>query len=216
MRIGAREDAELRRRHGQRPAPAQGIIEIHAERGRAANGIRLVQGLHALTLVDQAQSADGRAGWRRRPGLSSTGVMPCDCDRCAAGPMPESMQDLRRADRAGRQDDFAAALAVRAAPPWRNATPMAACRRRVSRSTRQPVSSFRFDPVQHRLEESARRRPAPAAPLGDVEIAHEPSLSPLLKSLILAMPDCSAASRNASRMSQRTRGASTRHSPPSA
>ena len=29
MRIGAGEDAELRRRHGQRPAAAEGIIEPH-------------------------------------------------------------------------------------------------------------------------------------------------------------------------------------------
>ena len=28
-RVGAGEDAELRRRHGQRPAAAEGVIEAH-------------------------------------------------------------------------------------------------------------------------------------------------------------------------------------------
>ena len=56
-------------------------------------------------------------------------------------------------------------------------------------------------PAHHGLQKSARRRPAPPAPLVDVEIA-EPSLSPRLKSSIGLMPYSSAASRNASSSAQ--------------
>ena len=48
---------------------------------------------------------------------------------------------------------------------WRGGRRTAAC------STSTPVSSRRFGPLQRRLQKAARRRPAPAAPLVDVEEA---------------------------------------------
>ena len=65
-RIGAREEAELRRRHGERPAPAQRVVEPHAERAEPRM-IDLVERLHAGDLVDQREAADDPAGSRRRP-----------------------------------------------------------------------------------------------------------------------------------------------------
>ena len=53
MRVGAREDAELRRRHGQRPAAAEGIIEPHHAAPEQIV-VGLVQRADALDLVDRA------------------------------------------------------------------------------------------------------------------------------------------------------------------
>ena len=53
MRIGAREDAELRRRHGQGPAAAERIIEPH-QAAPEQRIVSLVQGADAMNLVDRA------------------------------------------------------------------------------------------------------------------------------------------------------------------
>ncbi len=47
------EDAELRRRHGQRPAAAEGIIEAH-QAAPDKRIIGLVEGADALDLIDRA------------------------------------------------------------------------------------------------------------------------------------------------------------------
>ncbi len=93
--IGAREDAELRRRHGQRSAAAEGIIEPH-QAAPEQIVVGLVQRADAKNLVDRALlqmvlqvAADARlvehdidAEWRQPVGGADAG----------------SMQDLRRSD----------------------------------------------------------------------------------------------------------------------
>ena len=167
--------------------------------------IALVERGDAVDLVDQPQlqmilqiGADAR---------------PVEHDRNAVlaqmrgRPDAGQQQDLRRADRAGGEDDFAAAARRCASRrSCRQRTPAARLPSNTMPSARQPVSSRRLARLQHRLEEGARRRPAPAALLVDVKGA-EPSLSPVLKSAMDLMPACSAAARNASSRSQRTRGA---------
>ena len=51
--IRPREDAELRRRHGQRPAAAEGIIEPH-QAAPEQRPVGLVEGADAFDLVDRA------------------------------------------------------------------------------------------------------------------------------------------------------------------
>src|SRR5262245_64930717 len=53
MRIGAGEDAKLRRRHGERPAPAQCVIESH-QAAPHQRVVGLIQRAHAGYFVDRA------------------------------------------------------------------------------------------------------------------------------------------------------------------
>ena len=94
--------------------------------------------------------------------------MPKRC-RSALGPMPDSCEHLDRADRAGREDHLAAAtrrsrLAVLSPAHARRAG--AVEHNGFRPGIRSPAAGW---PPEHGLEEAARRRPAAAAPLVDVE-----------------------------------------------
>ena len=133
--------------------------------------IGLVERPHALDLVDRALlqmvlqvAPDARACRARRRCRAAPSQ--------SAGPTPESCRICGRADRAGRTGSPRPCVrASTTSPSWRNRTPTA----------RPPSNDQPFDqhaglqpqirPVEHRLEEAARRRPAPAALLVDVEIA---------------------------------------------
>ena len=105
-RIGARDDAELRRRHGQRAAAAQRIVEENlgaAEHRR----VHLVQRLDARHLVDHPQLqmvlqvlADARLVQHDRNS---------ELRELRGGPDARQQQRLDRSDRARRQDHLAAA-----------------------------------------------------------------------------------------------------------
>ena len=122
-------------------------------------------------LVDHAAIADGPAGSRRRRACRA----PPECRaarRCAAGPTPDSSSICGEPIEPAARITSPRQRAQRVSPFCRQRTPAArACRRRSTRSTMQPVSSRRFCRLQRRLEKAARRRPAPAALLVDVEIA---------------------------------------------
>ena len=93
--------------------------------------------------------------------------MPCSF-RCAAGPTPGQLQNLRRADRAGRHDHLAAAareLRLAVLPEAHAVGALAVERHGFDQALRLEPQVL---PVEHRLEKAARRRPAPAALLVDV------------------------------------------------
>ena len=99
MRIGAGEDAELRRRHGQRAAAAERVVEPH-QAAPEQIVIGLVQGADALDLVDRAllqmvlQIAARRlAGRARRRCQAATASRPGQCRNGAA---PASIRSSRR------------------------------------------------------------------------------------------------------------------------
>ena len=105
--IGAREQPELRRRHGERAAPEQRVVEPHA-RAAEQRVIGLVQRLHAGDLVDAAAAADGPAGSRRRP----AGRARAECRALAArspGPTPDSRRSWTEPIAPGGEDHLAAA-----------------------------------------------------------------------------------------------------------
>ena len=164
--IGAGEDAELRRRHGQRAAAAQRVVEENP--GAAEQrGVHLVQRLDAGDLVDHPQLqmvlqvlADARLVEHHRNAELLRAARP--------GPTPDSssvwIEPIEPADRitSPRQ------RATFTAPFCRKRTPTARLPSNSTRSTRQPVSSRRFCRVERGLEKAARRRPAPAELLVDV------------------------------------------------
>src|SRR5882724_10240410 len=104
MRIRTGENAELRRRHGQRATAAECIIEAH-QAAPKQRVVGLVEGAHAVDLVNRAllqvilqispdalSVEDTRDPKRRQP---------------IGWPNAGAMQHLRRADRAGAQHYFA-------------------------------------------------------------------------------------------------------------
>ena len=104
MRIRTRENAELRRRHGQRAAAAEGVIEAH-QAAPHQRIIGLVEGANAVDLVDRAllqmvlQIAPDALAVEH--GLDPKRRQPLR--RSDAG----AVQHLHRSDRAGAQDHFA-------------------------------------------------------------------------------------------------------------
>src|SRR5262249_11636296 len=121
------------------------------------------------------------------------------------------LENLDRADRAGREDHLAAG----ARGSRRAVLPPAHARRAraVERDALHQAVGLKpqIGAVEHRLAKAARR-----PRFWFTWKTQLPSLSPVLKSPMRLMPACSAAAQNASRMSQRTRGASMRNSPPTA
>ncbi len=87
------------------------------------------------------------------------------------GPDARQHHDLRRAERAGRHDDLAAA--TRGARRALLAETYAGGALALEDQALDQATGLQpqVRPLQHRLEEAARRRPAPAALLVDVEIA---------------------------------------------
>ena len=164
--VGAGEQAQLRRRHGQRAAPQQRKFGEHA-RHAESRVIALVERGNAVDFVDHAQlqmilqigadsrpvEHDGNAELLQLLRRADTG----------------QHHDLRRADRAGGEDDFTATArrprlsALR--PAHAGGAPA------VEHDTFDQAAGLepQVGTLEHRLEEGARRRPAPAALLVDVE-----------------------------------------------
>ena len=164
--IGAGEQAELRRRHGQRAAPQQRIFGEHAGKAEARM-IALVERGDAVDLVDQPQlQVILQVG-------ADAGPVGDDVDAVLAQlrgrPDAGQQQELRRADRAGGENDFAAA--ARAAR--RAVLPPAHAGRALAVEDDAFGETAGFEPqigaMQHRLEKGARRRDTAAALLVDVK-----------------------------------------------
>ena len=104
-RIGFRERAELRWRHGQGPAPEQEILEAHARAPEQAVRI-LVQRPGVLDLVDQAQLEmvlEVRADAFERVDHRDAVLL-----EQLAGADARELEELRRADRARGEQQLAA------------------------------------------------------------------------------------------------------------
>src|SRR5947208_1312134 len=166
--VEAGEQAELGRRHRQRAAAEQRVFEPHADAAQQ-RAVGLVERLDAVHLVDQPQLqmvlqilADARLV--ERDGNAEIAQLRGGADAGA-------QQNLHRADRARGENDLAAArgferLAV-AAPAHADGAPAVEPHVVHQAIGLQP----QVGPPQRALEEPARGRPAPAAPLVDVEIA---------------------------------------------
>ena len=151
------------------PRRRKRIVEPH-QAAPEQRMIGLVQGAHAVDLVDRALLQMVLQVAARRPGASSTGVDP-ERRQPFRRPDAGAMQHLDRSDRAGAQDHLAlgARLDDLAALHEAHAGGAAVL-------DDQPVDQHvRFEPqvgpLQRRLQKAARRRPAPPALLVDVEIA---------------------------------------------
>ena len=166
--IGAGEDAELRGRHGQGTAAAERVVEAH-QAAPHQRVIGLVQGADARDLVDRALlqmvlqiAPDARPvehGFdpeRRQP-----------FRRPDAG----AVQHLDRSDRAGAQDHFAFGARLDHFAALHEAHADGAAVLDDQAVDQHVLFQPQIGAVQYRLQEAARRRPAAAALLVDVEIA---------------------------------------------
>ena len=166
--IGAGEDAELRRRHGQRAAAAEGVVEPH-QAAPDQRVIGLVQRADARDLVDRALlqmvlqiASDALAvehdidAERRQP-----------VGRADAG----AVQHLHRSDRARAQNHFALGAGLDDFTALDEAHADGAAVLDDQAIDQHVLFQPQIGAVQHRLEKAARGRPAPAALLVDVEIA---------------------------------------------
>ncbi len=172
---GLGEQAELRGRHRHRPAPAKAIVEAHhrpldprlvvdIERARASDAEDGSQ----LQMVLQI-FADPRQGMEDRR---------ADCCETIRGADARKLQELRRADRAGGENDFApgARLAADAVPAIAQACGAAALKQ--DALDMRAGRKVQVRPLQDRLQKRRRRAPAPAAALVDLEIARSPHCRP--------------------------------------
>ena len=126
--------------------------------------------------------ADTRQVMQRRRCRARPAARRGRCRR-AAGSATEPMEPAERMTSPRQR------AAVRLRRPGGRRRRSRALPSKIERSTRQPVSTRRFGRASTGFRKAARGRPAPAAPLVDVEIA-EPSLSPPLKSSTGGMPAC--------------------------
>ncbi len=157
--VGAHENAELRRRHGQGSASSQAIVEAHpcAPEHRV---ISLVERLDIADLVDHpllqvvlqiradaAAIQNGLDAERREP------FVPCQ--------FPDKLKSLRRADRAGRKNDLARGADLeRSDRRAEICTPQARPFSMINRSTTTLSSMPQIAARQRRLQKAARSRPA--------------------------------------------------------
>ena len=165
---GLGEDAELRGRHGERALLEQGIFRAH-QRPADQRMVGLVQRLDAMHLEDRALlkvilqvAADAR-------------LVVHDGDAQLAEPVGRTdageLQDLRRADRTGRQDDLAPGprLEEPAVLPELDADGALAVEDHLL--DQHSGLQAQVGAVEHGLQEGAGRGPAHTALLVDVEIA---------------------------------------------
>ncbi|CAN5409019.1 hypothetical protein BH10PSE14_BH10PSE14_02370 [soil metagenome] len=164
---GFGEHAELGRRHGQRPAPPKYVIKAHRSTPEQV-GIVGIERADAAYLID-------------RPDLQmilqvGTNAGQCVLHRDAGGGQgariadPRQLQQLRRPDRAGGEDDFAARTDV---------PPLVAAPKRQSGGTlaRQhdaldldPGQQPEIRPLEHWFQKRTRRADPPAGMLVDLII----------------------------------------------
>src|SRR5262249_13365922 len=167
-RIGAREQPELRGRHGERAAAEQRVVEPHAG---AANRrtIDLVERFGAFNPIDEPQlqvilQVLADAGLVEHDGNAELPELVRGAD---AG----EFEDLHRANRAGRENDFAADArgSPRAvlAPVYGDGTPFL----KLDPLDQAVELEAQVGALEHRREAGARPRPAPPALLVDVENA---------------------------------------------
>ena len=167
-RIGLREHAELARRHGERPAPEQQVFRRHRQPAPQAVG-PLVEGHDVGDPVDQAQlqmvlqiAADaGQVVPHGHPLVLQQRARPDAGD----------LEQVRRADRAGGENQFAGDIDPRLhalAPELEPACPPAV----EQDAFRLGVGEDRqVGPVARRFQEGLRRVPARAPALVDHELA---------------------------------------------
>ena len=165
---GPGEQAKLRRRHGQRSAPANAIVEPHhrpleqrlvvdierARAGDAEDGAELQMILKIF--ADPRQRMDHRT--RRSP--------RDDPD----APTPGKLQKLRRADRARRQDDLASRARLARLPPCGVAQARGAPPLEQNALHMRAGRNMQVRPLEDRLQKRSSRAPAPPAALVDLEI----------------------------------------------
>ena len=172
-RIALGERAELRRRHRQAGRSAERVLERH--RGSAEPGARApIQRDACCAPYKWSGSADGRAGSRRRRADRAMTPMPC-WRSSAAGPTTRELQDLRRADRARREQHLAPRaqrLPARVREPHDDARRALRAVARLERDALdERVGTHReIRPLQHRPQERLGRAPAHAAPLVHLKI----------------------------------------------
>ena len=212
-RIGLREGAELRRRHGHAARAGTGVLERHAGALHAGSGA-LVQRARCPGPCRRSGSADGPAGSRRRRAARAHRDAVLLQQRARAD--ARELQDLRRADRAGREDHLARrARRCAGCPCWRTRRP--STRLPVEHEPRRPCACGQDRRGCGRCSAGRRKRlgraPAHAAPLVDLEVAAALVVA-AVEVVDLRDAGLGRRSRKASRISQRRRGSSTRHSPP--
>ncbi len=167
VRRGLGEQPELRGRHRHWAAPAHGVVERHERLGDERMGVD-VQRARARDAEDGAQlqmvlQVLADAGQRVQD-------LAAEAGEDFRAPDPRQLQELRRADRAGGQHDFAARAGLEASPALRVAQA-----HRAPPLEDQPLGLRAHDeaqvgPFEDGLEEAARRAPAPAAALIDLEV----------------------------------------------
>ena len=168
MRIGAREGAELRGRHGQRAAPSQRVIDPH-QRAIDQRLVGLVQRGDAGDLVDQPQ-------------LQMVLQILADAGLVQHG-RNAALGEMRRRTYARQAAAIAASRSRRPPESPRRGSARTGSRRSGESARRRALAieldllgeASGLDPqigaAHHRLEKAARRRPAPSHLLVDVKIA---------------------------------------------
>ena len=172
VRRGLGEQPELRGRHRHRAAPPQRVVERHASAlGDERAGVD-VQRARARDAEDGAQlqmvlQVLADAGQRVHDLAAEAGE-----DIRAAD--ARQLQKLRRADRAGGEDDLAARARLKTSPALRVAQADGAAPFEDQPLGLRAGDEAQVGPVEDGLEEAARRAPAPAAALIDLEIIGSP------------------------------------------
>lgn len=164
---GAGENAELRRRHGQRPASAEGVVDPH-HRPPPQRLVIDIQRARVRHLEDRPQLqmvlqilADARQFMHHRDAVAG------ERRRARHPTIPKSAASRSRPR--GSENHLAA-------PAPRLAVPSPACRTPTARLSSNKYFHLRagderqIGAVQHRLEKAARRAPASAALLVHLKI----------------------------------------------
>ena len=172
LRVAAREGAELRRRHAHRPAAAEPRTPAPMS-ALPHHDAAIVFSVFTPSTPKTARICRWSCRLSPTPGSSWTGAMPCSLQQGARADARE-LQDLRRADRAGREQHLAAArqrACTRRAAAGRQHLDAAARASRApsprcsssSASTCAPVQTCRLARRCDRAQEGLRGVPAHAA-----------------------------------------------------
>src|SRR5262249_32244133 len=167
-RVRAREQPELRRRHGQWTAAEQRVVEHHAP-AADERAIGLVERLGPRHLIDEPKlqmilQVLADAGLAEHQGNAQARNPTGSAD---AG----ELEDLHRADRAGGEDHLAARVRGSARAVLPPAHPRRARAVELDLFDQAVHLEAQIRALERRLEKGARRRPASPAFLVDVEDA---------------------------------------------